>query len=157
MKNLVLFLAVTLILSGCSWVRRDQVQSQVREMASKITHPPDSIVVLTADDLMETGNSETCLGSDKFFLIGATMSRLSINDYYSHQFDGSWSVLNGPEDHKAWSKTDGGLTIYVSIEYKNSLLESVKQYREAVIVARAQYSASYVLVIGSTTSDSCKG
>lgn len=156
MRYIKFLIAVALLCTGCSWVGREAMRFQVRETASRLAHPPESVAVLTVDNFAPEGSSDTCFSSDKFILIGSPLSSADINDYYNRQFGPEWTRESGP-DYNTWLRDDSLLSRSVTVRYRNSVLEYHPPYREAVIRARAQYSTTYVLGFISYTTNTCKG
>lgn len=156
MKGLCFFVVVALICTGCSWAGRDAVRSQVRQTADKLSHPTGSVIVLTVDDLLPAGSSETCFASSRDYLIGTSLSPADIYDHYNRQIGSDWVRVTDP-NHPIWSMDVGRFGQTISILYRDSALEANSKYRDTVMTARTQYSTTYVLYIGVVTADTCKG
>jgi hypothetical protein len=154
---IVLALAVVAC-AACGPAARNAVRSQVGEIAESLRHPPESTIILTVDELMPPGSSEICHGADRFYLIGSPLSEEEIQAHYDAQLGGEkWSNKGNDRDHSSWSRSNGRYSQALSIVFRNSLMEYLPSYREAIPRARAQFQTVYVLGIIVYTSDTCKG
>lgn len=149
---------VVMVCAGCRPAGRDVVRSQVSEIAESLRHPPGSTVILTVDELIPPGSSETCHGSDRFYLIGSPLSEEEIRLHYDAQLSSEkWSGTGNERDHSSWSRSSGRHSQALSIVFRDSLMEHFPSYREAISRARAQFQTVYALGIIVYTSDTCKG
>jgi hypothetical protein len=156
--SVIVLALVVMACAACRPAEREAVRSQVGEIAKSLRHPPDSTVILTADDLIPPGSSETCHGSDRFYLIGSPLSQEEIRLHYDAQLSSeTWLNTGNERDHSSWSRSNGRYSQALSIVFRGSLIEYLPSYREAIPSARAQFPTVYVLGIIVYTGNTCKG
>jgi len=156
MKGLLSFMVVMILCASCQYADRQTARSLIKDIETKLSHPPGSVVVLTVDELNSSGSSDTCSGSDKSYFYGSSQSRIDIVDYYDRQLGSDWSKYID-DKFTTWSKLNGRFDQTIRIRFEDTGLDHAPPYISAVIAARMQYSTTYELIIVSFTADTCKG